>query len=134
MSKGFRARVVWQRDPRDLGRVVSELGERVAYHALVEYLEKHAGEIVERMKREASWTDRTGEARRKLVATVEANGAQVSLYLAHGVPYGVFLEVRWGGRYAIVGPTVMRVGPEIMRGMQGLMEKAAASGGGWQSW
>lgn len=130
----YRARVVWQRDPKDLGRAISELGERVVYSALVDYLNRHAAEIVEEMRRNAPWTDRTGEARRKLVAEVETNGATVSLYLAHGVPYGVFLEVRNGGRYAIVGPTVMRTGPRVMQGLKGLMYKAKSGGGGWQNW
>jgi hypothetical protein len=132
----FRARVVWQRDPADLGRAITEYGEKLVYSALVQYLEAHAGEIVEQMRREATWQDRTGEARRKLSATVETSGAQVTLYLAHGAPHGIFLEVRWGGRYAIVGPTTMRIGPEIMRGMSGLAEGKSGRGpsGDWQSW
>lgn len=135
MSKGFRARVVWQRDPKDLGRAVSEFGEKLVYHALVSYLQAHAAEIAQQMRREAIWQDRTGAARHKLVASVETNGSQVSLYLAHGVPYGVFLELSHGGRYAIVGPTTMRVGPQIMRGMAGLAEgKAKGAGGNWQNW
>lgn len=114
MSKGgFRSRIVWQRDPRDLGRAVTEYGERLVYHALVQYLQKHAEEIKALMQREAAWTDRTGAARRELKATVEVNGAQVALYLAHGVPYGTWLELSHGGRYAIVGPTVARMGTRI---------------------
>jgi len=113
MSSGFRARVVWNRDPRDLGRAVSEYGERLVYHALVQYLERHAAEIKAQMQREASWTDRTGKARAGLNAQVEANGAQVALYLSHGVEYGKWLELARGGRYAIVGPTIARVGPRI---------------------
>ncbi len=109
----FRARIVWNRDPRDLGRAVTEYGERLVYHALVQYLEKHAREIEDMMRREAAWTDRTGAARRELKATVEVNGAHVALYLAHGVPYGKWLELAHGGRYAIIGPTVTRLGPRI---------------------
>lgn len=129
----FRARVVWNRDPADLGRAINEYGEKLVYSALVAYLEKNAGEILERMKREAPWTDRTGEARKKLIADVVIDGTAVSLYLAHGVPYGKYLELRWGGRYAIVSPTIARVGPEIMAGIRSKMGSTGKSGS-WQSW
>lgn len=119
----YRARIIWQRDPRDLGRAVSEYGERLVYHALVQYLEKHAGEIVEQMRREASWQDVTGAARRELKATVEVNGAQVSLYLAHGVAYGKWLELAHGGRYAIIGPTITRLGPRIGDDLKAAMKR-----------
>ena len=119
----YRARIVWQRDPRDLGRAVSEYGEKLVFHALVQYLEKHAAEIVEQMRREARWTDRTGAARRELKATVEVNGAQVALYLAHGAPWGKWLELAHGGRFAIVGPTIMRVGPRIGDDLKAKMKR-----------
>jgi len=129
----FRGRVVWNRDPADLGRAVSEYGEKLVFHALVQELEKQAPLILAQMQREASWKDRSGDARRKLVAEVVVNGAQVALYLAHGVPYGKFLELRWGGRYAIIGPTVARAGTEIMRGVKSKMGSSGSSSG-WQSW
>lgn len=119
----YRARIVWQRDPRDLGRAVSEYGERLVYHALVQFLERHAKEIVEQMRREARWTDRTGAARRELKATVEVNGAQVALYLAHGVPYGKWLELSHGGRFAIIGPTITRLGPRIGSDLKAAMRR-----------
>ena len=123
MSKGFRARVVWQRDPRDLGRAVSEYGQKLVYHALVQYLEQHAAEIKAQMQREASWQDRTGAARRELRAEVETSGAQVTLYLSQGVEYGKWLELAHGGRFAIVGPTIMRVGPRIGDDLKAKMKR-----------
>lgn len=129
----FRARVVWNRDPADLGRAVNEYGQKLVYSALVDYLNKNAAEILERMKREAPWTDRTGEARRQLISQVVVDGAQVSLYLAHGVEYGKYLELRWGGRYAIIGPTIARVGTEVMAGIRTKMGGGGKSGD-WKSW
>ena len=55
---------------------------------------------------------------------VEQDDSKVALVLSHGVPYGKYLELSNGGRYAIVGPTVMREGYVVMRGMAGLMDKA----------
>lgn len=124
MSRGgFRARIIWNRDPRDLGRAVSEYGERLVYYALVQYLEHQAVEIKAQMQREAPWTDRTGQARAKLNAQVETSGSQVALYLSHGVDYGKWLELAHGGRYAIVGPTIARIGPRIGEDLKAKMKR-----------
>jgi len=130
----YAARIVWQRDPADLGRAISELGERVSHQALTQVLEREGKAIETEMKRDAPWTDRTGDARRKLKATVETTGRATTLTLAHGVEYGKWLELAHGGRWAIVGPTTMAAGPRVMSQLRGLMAKAAPRGGGWQAW
>lgn len=58
------------------------------------------------MRSNAPWTDRTGNARNGLVGVYEssANGGRV--VFAHSVNYGIWLEVRWSGRYAIILPAV----------------------------
>ena len=67
-------------------------------------------------KQNAPWEDETGLAREKLQAVVvpEQNGSW-SIWLGHGkdVYYGIWLEVRWGGRYAIVLPTIYHFAPQI---------------------
>ena len=123
----YRVRIDWKRDPEDLGRAIAKTGERVKTYALVPYLERQADRLRAQMKRDAPWTDRTGRARRALLAEVEQDDRKVALVLSHGVPYGKYLELSNGGRYAIVGPTVMREGYVVMRGMAGLMDRA---GGG----
>jgi len=49
------------------------------------------------------------------------------------VEYGKHLELRWGGRYAIIGPTIARVGPEVMAGIRTKMGGGGKSGD-WKSW
>ncbi len=124
---GYRARIDWQRDPTDLGRAIAKTGERVRTHALVPYLERQADMLRSQMKREAPWADRTGAARRQLLAEVEQDERRVMLVLSHGVLYGKWLELSNGGRYAITGPTIVKSGPGLMRGMAGLLDRA---GGG----
>jgi hypothetical protein len=63
------------------------------------------------MKSNAKWTDRTGNARQGLNADVQVSTNNVAIVLYHTVPYGVFLEVRWGGRYAIILPAMQYGGP-----------------------
>ena len=70
-------------------------------------------------KENASWADRTGNARQTLHAFVEElAGDSVNLYLSHGVDYGVYLETKYAGRYAIIWPTIERHLPEIKKMLQ----------------
>lgn len=63
----------------------------------------------------APWTDRTGNARSGLfTAPFHAFGSNHGYDISHSVPYGIYLETRWEGRYAIIEPTVQAMGPELM--------------------
>lgn len=67
------------------------------------------------MKENAPWTDRTGNARNLLHATAfHEPPVRHGISLAHGVPYGIWLEVRFEGKNAIINPTLEQVGPELM--------------------
>lgn len=72
------------------------------------------------MKNNASWTDRTGNARNGLGARVVLGPDTVAIVLYHSVPYGVFLEVRWGGKYAIIEPTMAATGPIFLSAIKRL--------------
>jgi hypothetical protein len=71
-------------------------------------------EMVEYMQSNATWTDRTGDARAGLQGAVHWQDPEhFTILLGHGanIYYGVWLEVRFGGRFAIVGPTVRHFAP-----------------------
>ena len=61
-------------------------------------------------KAQASWTDRTGNARTGLFGTSEADFAAkvVTIYLSHGVglDYTVFLELANSGKYGVIMRTM----------------------------
>lgn len=63
----------------------------------------------------APWTDRTSNARNGLFARAESSGTSHRIIVGHGVPYGIWLEVRFSGRYAIIRPTIDREGPLVMQ-------------------
>ncbi len=68
------------------------------------------------MKREAPWTDRTSNARNGLfTATQHTPGVSHKIICAHSVPYGIWLEVRFSGKYAIIPKTLKEQGDELMR-------------------
>lgn len=80
---------------------------------------KLAEDMLEYAKANAPWTDHPGEhedARQNLQSAVVADRkGGYSVFLGHGknVYYGVWLEVRWGGRFAIIVPTIYKFAPEI---------------------
>lgn len=62
----------------------------------------------------APWTDRTSNARNGLFATHDKVPMVVhKLVVYHTMPYGLWLEIRWSGRYAIIGPTLFHMAPHL---------------------
>ena len=117
------ARIVWKRDPEDLARAIAKTGERVKTNALVPYLSRQADTLRAQMKQDAPWADRTGKARRTLLVEVEQDDNRIALVFSHGVEYGKYLELSNGGRYAIIGPTIVKSGPMLMPGMAGQKDR-----------
>jgi len=61
-------------------------------------------------KQNRPWKDQTGEARRRLKGSWSKEGSSYKIQIAHGVSYGVWLEFKNERRYAILKPTVEKVG------------------------
>lgn len=100
-------------------RAIFQSGRHIAYEQ-AEAMESYA-------KQHAPWTDRTGDARERLYATVEETGPIGTIVLAHGVDYGVWLELSHGGRFSIIPETIDVFGPKVMRSLQNLMNLGLAS-------
>lgn len=67
------------------------------------------------MKTGARWTDRTGNARAGLVADTanDVTRGHFELVMASMASYGIWLEIRWSGKYAIVGPVMEQIAPRL---------------------
>jgi hypothetical protein len=72
------------------------------------------------MKENAPWTDQTGAARNGLSTQVIVATNKVAIVLYHTVPYGVFLEVRWGGKYSVIPAAMAATGPLFVEAIQRL--------------
>lgn len=86
---------------------------------------RNGGEVISKVmevdaKRNAPWTDRTGNARRTLTGfSIERLGA-VYIGVMGKMSYSRDLEFKYSRRYAILGPTVVKYAPhmvEIIRTM-----------------
>lgn len=78
------------------------------------------------MRANAPWTDRTSNARNGLKAIPQSSGTSHSILLTHSMPYGIWLEVRWSGKYGIIPEAVRQGGQELMGLLNKLMEAISA--------
>lgn len=94
-------------------RAVIDAVERVA-----KYFEPVLGDYAQT---NARWKDHSSNARQSLHAFSESLANDVvELYLSHGMEYGIYLEVRWAGKYAIIWPTIAAHLQPIAEMLQGI--------------
>lgn len=92
--------------------------------ALDMYVDTSAQKIETYGKTNARWTNRTGHARNRLRCSWEKNQKGYTLKFAHGVDYGIFLEMAHNRRFAIIEESIMKVGEEeVMPGFNRLIER-----------
>jgi hypothetical protein len=75
------------------------------------------------MKSNARWVDRTGNARQTLSAYGVHSLEFHEIHLHGGMPYQIWLELRWGGKYAVIGRAVQFMGLALMNRLRGLVRK-----------
>jgi len=124
MAKPVRMTVRWVRPPGGLAKAVEQYGDRV-FVAILAVAQQIAVQAQNDMRRNAPWTDRTGNARNGLFSiATQAAADVVMLYLSHGtaVWYGVFLETRYAGKYAVIIPTMQRLLPGLEKMLKDLFK------------
>lgn len=89
--------------------------------ALLQLALSFAPKIEAWMKQNASWTDRTGNLRTSLYAAVEELVNEIAIYIDYGLEYGVYLEFKNAGRYAIIGPALDYWSPQVWNAVKRLI-------------
>lgn len=90
-------------------------------------LMQEAAVVEQRMKAEAPWQDRTGNARRELHAGVLEDGQRFTLRARHGVPYGIHLETAHQGRYQILQPVLRSQWPTTLKRVAAAVKEVKAT-------
>lgn len=76
------------------------------------------------MRENAPWTDRTGNARSGLDAYTEHQSkVHHTIWLFGRMPYQIWLEIRFSGRYAIIGPAILDQGTKLMKTLTNIIER-----------
>lgn len=73
-----------------------------------------AGVVQSDARLNAPWQDQTGNARNGLMAKASKDDRGHVITLFHTMPYGIWLETRWSGRYQVIVPTIQTQGPQVM--------------------
>lgn len=136
-SRSF-TRLVWTHD--EISPNLRDLPEKID-RGLAAIMQYQSNPVQNFARSNAPWTDRTSNARNGLAAEAyergstgpgrDAAGRFTRGGKAHGivlygqVPYQIWLEVRWSGRYAIIMPTIEEKGPDVMRMVNKLLERVA---------
>jgi hypothetical protein len=79
-------------------------------------MQQIANEMVAYAQENHPWQNRTGDAEGGLQASVVRQGpTSWTIFLGHGsdIDYGLWLEVRWGGKFAIILPTLQYFAPRL---------------------
>lgn len=109
-------------DGSDLEKTLDNLEKRSLAAAKM-YLETKALQLQGKAQQRAEWTDRTAHARQRIKGTLEADENMLTIKLAHGVEYGVFLELAHEKKYAILWPVVNEEKTNIVNGLSKLLER-----------
>jgi hypothetical protein len=109
-------------DSNTLGERIGRGAERVN-RAVDTVMEQFAPQIEAAAKINAPWTDQTGNARNGLAARAGVEGRSHFIALYGQVPYQIWLEVRWSGRYAIIMPTLDEFTPRVIEALNGILGK-----------
>ena len=86
--------------------------KKILYENIDNELEGLASLMEQFAKAHHPWQNQTGDAERTF--TVKRKSRFV-IEASHGVPYGIWLEVKWGGRYGII-PDTLDFGEKELRG------------------
>lgn len=110
-------------DISDMAGKLEAMGTR-ADAAVRVFAEQGASKLRGYAQKNARWTDRSGNARLRLNSYVSAMANGYRITLAHGVEYGIWLELAHGKQYSIIPETINYVGStEIMPAYERFLEK-----------
>lgn len=91
--------------------------------ALNLYADTVAKKLEADAKANRPWQDQTGQARARLKGDWKPNGSHSTrVTLSHGVDYGFYLEFCHDQQNEILGITVQKNTPSIVRGMSNLLK------------
>jgi hypothetical protein len=116
--------LTWEVPPEQAFEALATAYTSAIHRGVVIIYQRWAPEIANWMKENAPWTDRTGNARQGLYTAVEnVVNTMVELIMSHGVEYGIFLELKNAGHFAIVNPALDYFAPKIWQDVRELVSR-----------
>lgn len=86
--------------------------------AITAYGKTAASNLEAEAKKDAPWTDRTGNARNSIQGKFITRPGVSRISLSGNMAYSPELELGYEKKYAILKPTMFKYGPDILKGYQ----------------
>lgn len=113
----------WEGSPQDLKRSIAKFGAN-SVNRMNKIGDFWGPKLAELARQNAPWTDRTGDARTGLFGFNEKVPGRMRITVSHGekVFYGVYLELKNNGRYAIIWPTITQNVDKVMQSFKAVFK------------
>jgi hypothetical protein len=111
--------VNWGGSDRAMAERVMAYGRRLL-EAVFTLASEWATRIANDARAGAPWTDRSGAAR-KIVGRAFRTAAGALIVITGGAPWSIYLERRWGGKWAAIIPALQRAYAAVMASLQSLV-------------
>lgn len=95
-----------------LSEALFDYGQRVE-SARDDAMRELARDMVAWAQANHAWENDTTAAEKGLHAETIIQGTRAVVWLGHGVPYGIWLEIMQNGRFAIILPTILKFGSQV---------------------
>jgi hypothetical protein len=112
--------IKWTSDTLSPGLKTAPL---LLHKKLEAFMDFQSEQVQDYMRSNAPWTDRTGNARNGLFARGVSDVTTHSIVCYHTVPYGIWLEVRFSGKNAIILPTILNEGKRVMSSLRHFLDR-----------
>ncbi len=114
------AHIIWSASPAILTGNIARLA-----HAFPGRVDRACAESAMHAERyakvNAPWVNRTGAARATLSGESTVSGASGEITIAHGVDYGIWLELAHGGKSRIIPQTIASTVADLQGRLRGLL-------------
>ncbi len=89
--------------------------------AIYRLAEEWATRIANDARSGAPWTDRSGLARRSIMGRAFRFATGAVIIVSGGAPWSIYLERRWGGKFAAITPALQRAYAAVLASLQRLV-------------
>lgn len=110
----------WVSSPDLLAKRVGDYGARLL-KAIQDLAQTFAAKIATAARANATWQDRTGNARQSLTGICVNTATGVVIYLAGLMSYSIWLEVANAGKYAVILRTLQQFYGPLMAAIRALI-------------
>jgi hypothetical protein len=114
------AGVNWHGTDRAMAQRVADYRRRLL-EAVFRLASEWADRIAADAKASAPWTDRSGLARRTILGRALRLAMGAVIVISGGAPWSIYLERRWGGKWAAILPALQRAYAAVMASLQALV-------------